>query len=141
MSGADGTSLMPLLVVAAALVGDDGRVLVQQRPAGKRHGGLWEFPGGKVEAGEAPEEALARELGEELGVTVQPEDLKPLAFSSDAAGGRPMVLLLYRATIWFGEPRAIEAAAIRWMVPEALGELPMPPADVPLIAAIVRLAR
>lgn len=136
MPAANRTSLPPLLVVAAALVRNDGRVLVQQRPTDRRHGGLWEFPGGKVEAGEAPETALARELGEELGIVVAPGDLVPLAFSSDPAGARSLVLLLYRLTVWSGEPQAIEAPAIRWLRRAELVDLPMPPADLPLIPAL-----
>lgn len=93
---------LPMLVVAAALIAADGRILVQQRPLDKHHGGLWEFPGGKVEPGETPEAALARELAEELGIGVEAADLYPVAFSRGSAGDRPMVLLLYRAERWEG---------------------------------------
>ena len=126
------------LVVAAALTLPDGRVLMQQRPCGKQHGGLWEFPGGKVEADEAPEAALARELMEELGVAVEPALLVPIAFSSEPVGARQMVLLLYRATEWSGTVRAIEAPALVWGTPDELAALPMPPADIPLVAALRR---
>ena len=128
------------LVVAGALIAD-GRVLVQQRPAGKQHAGLWEFPGGKVEAGETPEAALIRELAEELDVAVGRAALSPLAFASVPASERQMVLLLYRVANWRGEPRAIEAPALRWGTPAQLAALPMPPADVPLLAAVRQAVR
>lgn len=127
-----------LLVVAAALVRDDGRLLVQQRPIGKQHGGLWEFPGGKVEPGESPEAALVRELGEELGIVVAQAALTPLTFASEPGDGRNLVLLLYRVTDWAGEPRAIEAAALRWGWPAELRNLPMPPADGPFLDVLSR---
>lgn len=123
-----------LLVVAAALADADGALLLQQRPAGKSHAGLWEFPGGKVEAGEAPEAALVRELGEELGIAADPATLTPAAFAT----GPGIVLLLYRVGRWAGVPRALEAAALRWVVPAAMHALPMPPADLPLVEALVR---
>jgi 8-oxo-dGTP diphosphatase len=122
----------PLVVVAAALTQPDGRVLMQQRPVGKAHAGLWEFPGGKVEPGEAPAAALARELAEELGIVVDAADAVPLAFAADVR----IVLLLYRVTRWTGEPRAIEGDALVWDVPERLAQLAMPPLDVPLVAAL-----
>lgn len=125
----------PLLVVAAALI-RAGRVLVQQRPAGKPLAGLWEFPGGKIEAGESPEAALARELREELGITIQPDHLSPCTFATGQAGDRPLLLLLYRASVWNGEPRAIEAPELRWVDHPTLQSLPMPPADVPLVEAL-----
>jgi 8-oxo-dGTP diphosphatase len=118
-----------MLVVAAALLRADGTVLVQQRPAGKHHAGLWEFPGGKVEPGETPEVALARELAEELGIGIDPADLVPSTFASGRSVDRPLLLLLYRATRWAGEPRAIEAADLRWGSPIDLRALPMPPGD------------
>lgn len=122
---------MVMLVVAAALTDADGRVLMARRPAGKQHAGLWEFPGGKVEAGEAPADALARELREELGIEVDPAALAPVAFS-ESSGERPLVLLLYRCRTWHGEARALDAAEIGWMLPENLAALDMPPADRPL---------
>lgn len=136
MPADQGTRPSPLLVVAAALTKADGRVLVQQRPAGKQHAGLWEFPGGKVEGGECPEAALVRELAEELGISVPGGALTPLAFSTEAGAGRLLVLLLYRVRMWSGKPRPIEAPAIRWVSPAELVSLPMPPADVPLVAAL-----
>lgn len=119
-----------MLVVAAALVRGDGCVLVQQRPQGKHHAGLWEFPGGKVERGETPEAGLVRELAEELGICVDPRDLVPASFAGHAAAAdRHLILLLYRVSRWQGEPRGIEAAALCWARPSDLRELPMPPAD------------
>jgi 8-oxo-dGTP diphosphatase len=131
------TVLFP--VVAAALIDGAGRVLVQQRPAGKAMAGLWEFPGGKVEPGEAPEAALARELMEELGIAVLPADLEPLSFASEPLDGRHLLLLLYLARRWTGEPLPLDAAALRWAAPSELADLPMPPADRPLVAALTRM--
>lgn len=128
-----------LLVAAAALIDPAGQVLVQQRPAGKAMAGLWEFPGGKREPGETPEAALARELAEELGIVVDPADCHPAAFASAPMGDRHLLLLLYVVRRWRGEVRAIEASALRWAVPAALADLPMPPADRPLVAALTRL--
>ena len=127
-------NLMP--VVAVALTDPAGRILVAQRPAGKEYAGLWEFPGGKVEPGESPESALARELAEELGVTVDPGAFEPLTFSSAPRGERHLLLLLYRCTDWEGEARAIDCAAIRWVAPGALAALDMPPADRPFISIL-----
>jgi len=128
----------PLLVVAAALIDHGGRVLVQQRLPGKAHAGLWEFPGGKLEPGEAPEIALVRELSEELGIIVAPPTLEPLTFATAPLGNRSLILLLYVCRRWSGEPHPYEAAALRWDVPLALRALPMPPADVPLVEALIR---
>ncbi|MES2441605.1 MAG: (deoxy)nucleoside triphosphate pyrophosphohydrolase [Pseudomonadota bacterium] len=128
---------MPVLfVVAAALVDAAGRVLVQQRPPGKPMAGLWEFPGGKVEPGEAPEAALVRELAEELGVAVALESLVPAAFASEALGERHLVLLLYTVREWAGVPEAHHASALQWVTPGEMRGLAMPPADVPLVAAL-----
>ncbi|HEX7849088.1 MAG TPA: (deoxy)nucleoside triphosphate pyrophosphohydrolase [Sphingomonas sp.] len=125
-----------LPVVAVALIDSGGRVLIAQRPPGKEHAGLWEFPGGKVEPGESPEAALVRELREELGVTVAPENLDPLTFSSAGRGERHLLLLLYRCAVWQGEPRALDAAAIRWVLPDALADHDMPPADRPFVSVL-----
>lgn len=122
-----------MLVVAAALVDRDGRVLVQRRPAGKAMAGLWEFPGGKVEAGETPEAALVRELAEELGIVVRADALVPLTFASAPVGDRHLLLLLYLCHAWTGEPQALDATAIAWHRPAALHTLAMPPADAPFI--------
>jgi len=132
----DGTPGLMLPVVAAALVDADRRVLLQQRPAGKSLAGLWEFPGGKVEAGETPEEALIRELEEELGIAVPHACLAPAAFASAPLGDRHLLLLLYITRKWVGVPRALEAAALKWVRPVDMYALPMPPADRPLIALL-----
>lgn len=128
-----------LLVVAAALVRDDGRVLVQQRPAGKQHGGLWEFPGGKVEPGEIPERALARELAEELGIGVDQADATPAGFASRADGDRHLVLLLYLVRHWRGKPQPLDAAALAWCSLAETERLAMPPADRALAAMLKRM--
>lgn len=131
-----GTAFAPLIVVAAALIDADGRVLVQQRPADKSMAGLWEFPGGKIEPDETPEMALVRELQEELGIETQTSCLAPAGFASEALGDRHLILLLYICRKWRGIPQAIEAPAIRWVRPIALHDLPMPPADKPLIGLL-----
>src|SRR5690348_11346060 len=100
-------STLPLIVVAAALIDADGRLLVQQRPVGKAMAGLWEFPGGKVEIGELPEAALIRELREELGIDVEKACLAPACFASEALNDRHMILLVYICRKWKGVPRAI----------------------------------
>ena len=128
-----------LLVVAVALVDEDGRVLVQQRPPGKPMAGLWEFPGGKVEAGELPEAALIRELAEELGIAIDARALAPAAFASERLGGRHLLLLLYVAREWEGAPEPHHASALQWVRPDELRSLAMPPADVPLVDALERL--
>lgn len=128
-----------LVVVAAAMVDGDGRVLVQQRPAGKPMAGLWEFPGGKVEPGELPEAALARELEEELGIAVETACLAPATFASEALGARHLLLLLYALRKWTGVPEARHASALRWVRPVELHALDMPPADKPLIGLLEML--
>lgn len=124
-----------LLVVGAALIDAAGRVLVQQRPRDKQHGGLWEFPGGKVERGEAPPAALARELAEELGIAVVEDALMPAGFSTSSG----IVLLLYSVRRWTGTPVASDGARIDWVDGAELAALPMPPADVPLVATVQAL--
>lgn len=126
-------------VVAGALIDAAGRVLLQRRPPGKPLAGLWEFPGGKVEPGESPEAALVRELDEELGVAVSPATLKPVSFASVAQDGRHLLLLLYLARDWHGEPQAKAADALCWARPDEMANLAMPSADVPLVAALARL--
>jgi 8-oxo-dGTP diphosphatase len=128
-----------LTVVAAALIRADGCVLLQRRAEGRAMAGLWEFPGGKVEAGERPEAALARELEEELGIAVDPADLSPAVFASADNGGRHMLLLLYLCRTWRGEPEALDAAALRWVRPGDMHALPMPPADEPLVLMLEAL--
>lgn len=131
----------PLLVVAGALPRDD-RWLMQRRPEGKAHAGLWEFPGGKVDPGEWPAAALARELAEELGIAVDPVDCTPLGFATDAtATGRPLLMLLYRVARWRGEPRPLAASALAWETPANLARRAMPPVDRPLVAMLARDAR
>ena len=117
-------SLFP--VVAAALVDGEGRVLLQQRPVGKALAGLWEFPGGKLEPGESPEEALVRELREELDIMVTADALEPAGFATEALPGRHLLLLLYVIRSWQGVPVALEADGLTWCEPA-------PPADGPLV--------
>jgi 8-oxo-dGTP diphosphatase len=126
------------LVVALALVDGAGRVLMQQRPHAREHGGLWEFPGGKVEPGEGPVEALVREVAEELGIAIAAADLVPVSFAASpvVVGVRPLLLLLYACRRWEGEPAPEPGAALVWARPEAIRALAMPPLDVPLAAAL-----
>ncbi len=123
-----------LLVAAAALVDSDGRVLIAQRPPGKQLAGLWEFPGGKVEAGETPEAALIRELREELGIEVTPACLAPFVFASHTYETFHLLMPLYLIRRWEGVVSAREHAAVKWVRPAGLGDYPMPPADEPLVA-------
>jgi 8-oxo-dGTP diphosphatase len=125
-----------MIVVAAALVDAEGRILLQQRSLDRSMPGLWEFPGGKVEAGETPETALIRELREELGIDTDEACLAPAAFASHPVDGQHMVLLLYICRKWRGAPAALDAAALRWVRPADMFALPMPPADIPLIGLI-----
>ncbi len=127
----------PLLLVAAcALVDPDGRVLLAQRPEGKSMASLWEFPGGKVEAGETPEQALIRELREELGVDTQAACLSPLFFASHAYDRFHLLMPLYVCRRWQGRPEGREGQRLAWVRPARMGEYPMPPADVPLVALL-----
>ena len=132
-----GATLFP--VVAAALIDEQGRVLLQQRPPGKAMGGLWEFPGGKIDPGERPEGALVRELAEELGIAVEGDALAPAAFASAPLEERHLLLLLYTVRRWSGVPRALEATALAWVRPADMRALAMPPADVPLVDSLERL--
>lgn len=160
-----------LMVVAAALIDDHGRVLLAQRPQGKALAGLWEFPGGKLDAGETPEEALVRELREELGVLTAPCCMQPISFVThplNAQSGNPdvlerwgmtldaslggcnpqaqwdaedpdqtLLLLLYAVRRWHGEPQSCEGQALTWLRPQQMSSLPMPPADKPLVMALM----
>ncbi len=128
-----------LIVVAAAMIDTDGRVLVQQRPTGKPMASLWEFPGGKVDAGELPEDALRRELEEELGIAVDKSCLAPAVFASESLGERHLLLLLYVLRKWDGIPEPRHATALKWVRPVALHGLDMPPADRPLIGLLEAL--
>lgn len=132
-----------LLVAAAALFDPAGRVLITQRPAHKQLGGLWEFPGGKVEAGEAPETALVRELKEELDLIVEPDALDPFAFASHAYPDFHLLMPLYTAERWSGQPKLDPnaAQALKWVAPAALRDHPMPPADVVLVDRLIERSR
>jgi 8-oxo-dGTP diphosphatase len=122
-----------LLVAACALVDTDGRILLAQRPEGKSLAGLWEFPGGKVEAGETPEETLVRELEEELGIVTKVACLAPLTFASHTYETFHLLMPLYVCRRFEGIPRGQEGQALKWVRPSALRDYPMPPADEPLI--------
>jgi 8-oxo-dGTP diphosphatase len=123
-----------VLVVAAALIDGDGRVLIAQRPEGKSLAGQWEFPGGKVEEGETPEVALIRELNEELGIVVKQACLAPFVFASHSYDTFHLLMPLYLIRRWEGEPEAREHMSLKWVPPLKLRDYPMPPADVPLVA-------
>jgi len=123
-----------VLVAAAALIDIDGRVLICQRPEGKQLAGLWEFPGGKVEAGETPEACLIRELDEELGIRVTKSCLAPFVFASHEYDSFHLLMPLYLIRRWDGRPEAKEHKAITWVKPMKLDDYPMPPADAPLVA-------
>lgn len=126
-----------LLVVACALVDPEGRVLLARRPEGKPMAGLWEFPGGKVHGGETPEAALIRELGEELGISVEASCLAPFTFASHPLdGGRHLLMPLYLCRRWEGAVRAREGQALAWVRPQRLRDYAMPPADKPLVAML-----
>jgi 8-oxo-dGTP diphosphatase len=125
-----------MVVVAAALVASDGRVLLQQRAPDRSMAGLWEFPGGKLEDGELPEAALVRELEEELGIQTDSACLAPAAFASAAVGERHMLLLLYICRKWRGAPQPLDASALQWVRPNQMFALEMPPADKPLIGLL-----
>ncbi len=128
-----------VLVAACALVDGDGRVLMAQRPEGKELAGLWEFPGGKIEHGERPEDGLVRELHEELGIAVDPRDLTPFAFASHGYERFHLLMPLYLCRRWQGEVTPMEGQAVIWSAPADLDLLPMPPADLPLVAALQRV--
>lgn len=122
-------------VVAAALIAADGRILMQQRKHGSALGGLWEFPGGKVEPGETTQSALTRELAEELGITVTAGDLSYIGSASE--NGNPHVILLYACRRWSGAPQCLAGEAIAWVAPADLLALEMPPLDVPLALELI----
>ena len=128
-----------LLVSAVALVDIDGRVLLAQRPEGKSMAGLWEFPGGKIEAGETPEAALIRELREELDIETKEACLAPLTFASHTYDDWHLMMPLYVCRKWQGTPVTKEHSALKWVRPQKLHDYPMPPADIPLIAPLCDL--
>lgn len=125
-----------ILVVAAALIDKDGRVLLAQRPLNKSMAGLWEFPGGKVEDGENPEDALIRELNEELGIDTWGSCLAPLSFASHSYKDFHLLMPLFACRKWIGTPMAMEGQVLKWVSKNDLKNYAMPPADIPLIAAI-----
>jgi 8-oxo-dGTP diphosphatase len=133
------TSHPILLVTACALVDADGRVLLTQRPEGKTLAGLWEFPGGKVDPGETPEECLIRELHEELGITVKPACLAPLTFASHTYETFHLLMPLFICRRYEGIPRPLEGQALKWVRPKDMRDYPMPPADIPLIPFLIDL--
>jgi 8-oxo-dGTP diphosphatase len=132
-------SVKTVLVAACALVDTDGRVLLAQRPRGKSMAGLWEFPGGKVEPGERPEQSLIRELGEELGIVVKEECLAPLTFASHLYPDFHLLMPLYICRRWEGLVEARENQTLKWVRPNDLRRYPMPPADEPLISHLTAL--
>lgn len=130
------TTLPTKYIVAAALVDVDGRVLLAQRPDDKPMAGLWEFPGGKIEAGETPEAALIRELQEELSIDTKSSCLAPLSFASHSYETFHLVMLLYICRRWWGSPQPIEGGALQWVRAPRLRDFEMPEANMPLVAAL-----
>jgi 8-oxo-dGTP diphosphatase len=126
-------ALRIVFVAACALIDPDGRVLLAQRPADKAMGGLWEFPGGKMEPGETPEATLIRELREELGIAVKEACLAPFTFASHAYTDFHLLMPLYLCRRWEGAPQPLEHAALKWVRPKDMADYPMPPADLPLL--------
>jgi len=125
-----------VLVSAVALIDVDGRDLLAQRPPGKSMAGLWEFPGGKVEAGETPEAALIRELEEELGIDTWASCLAPLTFASHSYDDFHLMMPLFACRKWNGTPRAREGQVLKWVKPAQMRDYPMPAADIPLISVL-----
>jgi 8-oxo-dGTP diphosphatase len=132
-------STKTVLVAACALVDADGRVLLAQRPSGKPMAGLWEFPGGKVESGERPEQTLIRELNEELGIVVREDCLAPLTFASHVYPDFHLLMPLYVCRRWEGTVTGTEDQQLAWVKPNRLRDYDMPPADVPLVAHLMTL--
>lgn len=126
-------------VVAAALVDADGRVLLAQRPAGKHMAGLWEFPGGKIDAGEIPEYALMRELREELGIETRPCCFTAAGFASHSYEDFHLLMPLFACRVWQGTPQPREGQSLKWVFPKEMYNYPMPPADIPLVAQLLQL--
>ena len=125
-----------ILVSAVALIDIDGRVLITQRPKGKSMEGLWEFPGGKIESGETPEDALVRELYEELGIETWSSCLAPLTFASHRYSDFHLLMPLFACRKWDGTPKPNEGQILKWVHVKSLKDFPMPPADIPLIAVL-----
>ena len=125
-----------ILVSAVALIDPDGRVLLAQRPDGKSMAGLWEFPGGKVEAGETPEDALVRELHEELGIETWSSCLAPLTFASHTYADFHLLMPLFACRKWDGIVQGKEGQKLAWVQAKDLNEYPMPPADIPIISIL-----
>lgn len=125
-----------LLVAACALIDRDGRVLLARRPEGKPMAGLWEFPGGKLSEGETPEQALIRELREELGIETEASCLAPIAFASCDSGEFHLLMPLFVCRKWTGTPAPREAQELKWVKPQAFLDFEMPPADRPLAAQL-----
>lgn len=133
-------SAKPIItVVACALIDADLRVLLAKRPEGKAMAGLWEFPGGKIDAGETPEEALIRELREELAIETKAECLAPLTFASHSYDSFHLLMPLYACRRWWGTPTPLERQTIRWVRSENIRDYPMPEADLPLIEPLREL--
>ena len=125
-----------LLVAAVALVDPDGRVLIAKRPEGKTLAGLWEFPGGKVDPGETPEQALVRELHEELGIETATSCLAPIAFASHGYEKFHLLMPVFACRKWAGTPQPREGQTLKWVTPNDLSRYPMPPADLPLVGLL-----
>ncbi len=128
-----------IFVVALALIDQNEKILMQTRPLGKSMAGLWEFPGGKVEEGELPEDALVREIKEELNIGISTQNLTPTCFASEPLGDKNLLLLLYSADKWDGDIIAKEEQKFDWFDLDMLSKLDMPPADIPLVANLKKI--
>jgi 8-oxo-dGTP diphosphatase len=128
-----------LIVATCALVDPDGRVLLVQRESGMHSAELWEFPGGKIESDETPEETIIREFREDFGVEIETAGLAPLSFASHAYGGFHLLMPFYVCRNWYGQVQPLDDQAVKWLYPGQLGNTPMPPADLPLIAPLIDL--